>query len=553
MKTKFHLLIGVILLIVLLLSACTGNTTTTPATSNPTTTVPTTGPATTAPTTGPATTGPTTTATTKPTTPISGKDPNKYGGIFKSALTVGLSTPLGYPTESANDAYSLSRPALESLVDVKSGGKVIPLLATSWDIDVAAKTMTFHLRKGVKFHDGTDFNAKAVKWNFDLIMAAKKAPNFNSVEVIDDYTLRISVKVYKNTDLTGMFSGAFAIISPTNVEKNGVDYARNHPVGTGPFKFVEYQRDSKLTFARNDNYWDTGKPYLDGLEYYVAPEETVRKILFLRGDVHRLQAGGIIAQELKTSGYDSKSSAGGTFVLVPDSNNSTSQFADIKVRQALSYAINRESLAQGLGFGSLSPSYQLYSGNPQVVIPGLQKTEYNPTKAKELLNEAGYLKGFKTTVHTFTRLVQRDWVTALAKMFGDVGIQTTPDFPESGKYEEYRSKGWSNSLMAHGLINADNLNSIFNQYFPETNLAFPSVKKPAGFYEAINASITSPEVDPVKLQAVFKLMADDFMVIPFAEETVNIFYAKGVHDPGADEYPLTTFISREAWLEPSAR
>jgi ABC-type transport system substrate-binding protein len=93
--------------------------------------------------------------------------------------------------EAANDSYSLAKPALEALVAVKKGGILVPLLATSWTADPAAKTMTFNLRKGVKFHDGTDFNAQAVKWNWELIMAAKKAPNFKSVEVIDDYTIRV--------------------------------------------------------------------------------------------------------------------------------------------------------------------------------------------------------------------------------------------------------------------------------------------------------------------------------------------------------------------------
>jgi hypothetical protein len=103
------------------------------------------------------------------------------------------------------------------------------------------------------------------------------------------------------------------------------------------------------------------------------------------------------------------------------------------------------------------------------------------------------------------------------------------------------------------LINADNLNSIFNQYFPESQIFFPSVKKPAGFYDAMKASLTSPEVNGEKLRAVFKIMQDDLMVIPFAEEIVNQFYATGAHDPGADEYPTVTFLAQDAWLEPSAR
>jgi ABC-type transport system substrate-binding protein len=168
----------------------------------------------------------------------------------------------------------------------------------------------------------------------------------------------------------------------------------------------------------------------------------------------------------------------------------------------------------------------MYPGYATSAIPNLQKTEYNPTKAKQLLKDAGYPTGFKTSIHTFTRLVNRDWVTAIAKMLSDVGIQTTPDFPEAGKYEEYRGQGWTNSLMAHGFMSMDNLNSAFNLYFPQSNIAFPSVKKPAGFYDAVTKSITSPQVDPALLQAAFKLIADDLMVIPTEQIGVN-FYKEG--------------------------
>ena len=176
------------------------------------------------------------------------------------------------------------------MISVKISTEAAPILATSWDIDPAAKTMVFHLRKGVKFHDGSDFNAAVVKWNFELMMAAKKAPNFVSVEAVDDYTIKITVKNYQNTDLTGMSGGAFNVISKASFDKNGIEYTRSHPVGTGPFKFVEYVRDSKLTYAKNPNYWDTGKPYLDGVVYNVVAEETVRKIMFQRGDVHFIMA-----------------------------------------------------------------------------------------------------------------------------------------------------------------------------------------------------------------------------------------------------------------------
>jgi peptide/nickel transport system substrate-binding protein len=544
LKNKVQLLIGVILILVLMLPACAGNTATTataPATTTPATT--------TSATTTPA-------KTTSAATPGATRDTNKYGGVWKLSLNVGPSTPLGYMPESANDSYTAASPALETLISVQTDGTVIPVLATSWDIDPAAKTLVFHLRKGVKFHDGSDFNAQAVKWNYDLLLAAKKAPNVSSVDMIDDYTIRINLKVYQNTDFTGMSTGQFQIVSPTSFQNNGIDYTRTHPIGTGPFKFVEYQRDYKLTYTRNPNYWDPVLPYLDGVEYYVIAEETVRKMSFERGDTHMFRASTTTAQDLLKKGFPQITTAGGTYVLVPDSANESSPMANIKVRQAVSYAIDREAIATGLGFGMLKSAYQIYPGNPIVALPEGQylKTEFNPTKAKQLLAEAGYPSGLKMSIHTFVRVINRDFITAIAKMLGDVGIICDPDFPESGKYEEYRSKGWSNGMLAHALgMLGSNPSGFGTSYFPESNISFPSTKRPAGYYEVATASLTSPTVDTAKVQALSKLMADNFMVVPYAEEKVSNFYARGVHDVGGEKFLLTNFVAKYAWMEPSAR
>jgi peptide/nickel transport system substrate-binding protein len=409
--------------------------------------------------------------------------------------------------EAANDSYTAASPALETLLSIQKDGTVVPILATSWDVDSAAKTMVFHLRKGVKFHDGTDFNAQAVKWNYDLIIAAKKAPNIASVDVIDDGTVA-SISKSTRISILPVCLAVNQVISPTSFEKNVSNIpvlTRSVPVLSNLLNTSEIQS----WYTRNNNYWDPNLLYLDGVEYYVVSEETVRK-RFSSGDVHMIRASTNIAQELTKEGHATITEAGGTFVLVPDSANESSPFANIKVRQAVSYAIDRAAIAEGLGFGLMRPAYQVYPGNPVSAIPNLQKTEFDKAKAKQLLAEAGYPTGFKANIHTFVRVVPRDFITAIAKMMSDVGIQTNPDFPEPGKYEEYRSRGWNNAMLAHALVGMTNPNAMFNTYFPENNITFPSVKKPAGFYDAVKATLTSPSLDPVKVQAVFKLMTDDF-------------------------------------------
>jgi len=539
MKKALFILMALVVLSGLGLVACGEPTTTTPTTTTPATTTPA--------TTTPATTTPPATSTPATTTPPI----DKYGGVLKEVLTVGPATPIGYPPEGAPDALADAVPALETLVRIRNGGVVEPLLATAWEIAPDGKSVTFTLREGVKFHDGTEFNAAAVKWNFDKLIEAKRATDWESVDVIDNYTVRVNITGYKNTILTG-FGGGGGIISPTAVEKNGLEWARWHPVGTGPFKFVEYERDARLVYERNDYYWREGLPYLDGVEFVVIADETVRSIAFQKGDIHTMRASGITAVELRDMGFDYVTRPGGTFVLIPDSNNAESPFADRKVRLAISHAIDREALAEALGYGFSSPAYQVFPGFIETAIPNLNKHEFDQDLAKDLLAQAGYSGGFKTTIHAFIRVVPKDYVVAIANMLGEVGIIVEQDFPEAGKYSEYRFGGWSDAIMAHALGSMENMNSTFSFYFG--GIQFPSVQKPEGWQEAYDAALSSETVDPVKTRALAKLMHDDVMVIPYLEETAVAFIQKGVHDSGQLKDSLTTVTEYEVtWLDPELR
>ncbi len=109
-------------------------------------------------------------------------------------------------------------------------------------------------------------------------------------------------------------------------------------------------------------------------------------------------------------------------------------------------------------------------------------------------------------------------------------------------------------MLAHALgMLGSNPSGMGTSYFPESNISFPSTKRPAGYYETAAAALTSPTVDIAKVQAMSKLMADNFMVVPYAEEKVSNFYVAGAHDVGGEKYLLTNFIAKYAWLEASAR
>jgi peptide/nickel transport system substrate-binding protein len=539
MKRTLFVLLGFVLLLSMLLGAC-GKTTPSATTAAPATTQATVKPTTAAPTTA----APTTAAPTG----------EKYGGIWREALTVGPARPIGYPSEAGNDSFTDSSPANETLIGVKLDSSVYPILATSWKIADDGSSITLNLRKGVKFHDGSDFNADVCKWNLDLQIAAKTAgaSNWKSVDKVDDYTIRLNLISYSNTALTNLASGVTQQVSKAYVDKNGVEAARWKPIGTGPFILESFERDAKITYKRNPNYWDPGKPYVDGVTMTVIADATVRKLAYQKGDIDRLAvAGGLDASEMQKAGYEMKTQAGGTFVLVPDTANAASPWSNINVRLAASYALDRDALAKGLGLGFLLPAYQLYPGYPDTNIPNLALTKYDTAKAKQLLTQAGYPSGFKTTIYGFTRIVPTDYITAVAGYLRAVGIDITIDIPTAGKYDDLRYKGWSNAILGHGLITMSNKNSTLTTYFGGTG--FVSLKMPAGFKEGMEASLAAKTYDPKLMQACLQLIYDDQTVIAYTEQIQIAFYRKGVHDPGADELGIAWPRFKDVYIDKSAQ
>jgi ABC-type transport system substrate-binding protein len=191
--------------------------------------------------------------------------------------------------------------ASESLVYNDQTGTATPRLATAWQTSADGKTVTFTLRKGVKFHDGTDFNAQAVKYNFDLVRSkagTDLSKQVSSIDVVDDFTVKLNLPQPSNVLFNTL---AFtSIMSPTTLQQNGADWARTHIVGTGAFTQADFKRDVWLKFAKYSNYWDTGKPYLDAIEYDIIADATTAQIAFKAGaGQFLLQPSPKVAADLK--------------------------------------------------------------------------------------------------------------------------------------------------------------------------------------------------------------------------------------------------------------
>ena len=191
----------------------------------------------------------------------------------------------------AGAARDYAPPFFDRLLSVGDDGKYKPGLALSWDTSKDGKTITFKLRQGVTFHDGTPFNAQAVKSNLDNLIPPKATilTGITSVDVVDDYTVKLNLSSYNNLILYHFAANpATYMYSPEALKKNGADWATTHPVGTGPFMLKDYQPNISLTLVKNPNYWQKGLPYLDGIEMTMVPDPMTQMLTFKAGQANAI-------------------------------------------------------------------------------------------------------------------------------------------------------------------------------------------------------------------------------------------------------------------------
>ncbi|REJ26206.1 ABC transporter substrate-binding protein [Caldibacillus debilis] len=315
--------------------------------------------------------------------------------------------------ESIRVTYNI----FETLFEYDADLNIKPRLATSYETSEDGLTWTIHLRKGVKFHDGTDFNADAVVFNFERWMdpnnpyhdgdftyytflygGFKGDENHKIVHVkaLDDYTVEIRLKEKIAPFLSYLAIPMFGISSPEAIKKYDDKYGE-HPVGTGPFKFESWDRNDKIVLTKNENYYEEGKPYLDQLIFRVIPDNSARLSALKSGDIDIMD--GLNPDDKNAAESDQNLD----FVKRPSFNISylafnteKAPFNDVKVRQAINMAINKQGIIDAFFNGLAEPAK-----NPLPPVlwgynDGIPGYSYDPEKAKQLLAEAGYPDGFKT-------------------------------------------------------------------------------------------------------------------------------------------------------------
>lgn len=305
-------------------------------------------------------------------------------------------------TVTATNDFRILVNVYDGLVRFKDGTlEVEPALAESWEISEDGKTYTFKLREGVTFHDGSAFDAEAVKFNFDRMLREDHpfygtgpfplSFNFSSVEavnVVDSHTVEFQLSEAFAPFLSNLAYPTGLIVSPAAVEQHGKDYGRN-PSGTGPFRFVEWQSNQRVVVERNPDYWD-GPAQLEAVVFRPITDANTR--------VAEMMAGGIDVMvevppdNLATFAQDASfavAEQAGPHVWFAILNTRSGPFADKKVRQAANYAVNKETLVndvlQGTATVAAGPIPPAFNWVEDTVAP----YPYDPEKARALLAEAG--------------------------------------------------------------------------------------------------------------------------------------------------------------------
>jgi len=484
--------------------------------------------------------------------PVSGATGTRqYGGVLRVVDTP-PGTPFGVPWEVIGVSICSSIPALEPLVWMDRQGDLLPGLAESWKVAQDRKSVTFNIRKGVKFHDGTDLDAEAVRFNLQGEMDAKigDTRTWASVEAIDKYTVRINLKEYDNRMFVALAGTMGTVISPTALQKNGIEWARWHPVGTGPFEFVSYERDVAAKYKKFNNYWDKGKPYLDAVEirYMRDPQTMKASLLANEIDVFGENGGELIA-EMKSKGFQDIGADNGIVMLWPDSTNQDSPFADKQVREAVSSAIDREAIAKARGFGTWKLANQPAYPEQPAYLKDYRGQKYDPAKAKQLLAKAGYPNGFKTKIIPMPTVVDRDAAVAIQRFLADVGIEAEVEIPEMSRYRQYQTKGWR-GLLAQPWGFFASYNRLLGFYFYGAEVFF-STKRPQDLDKLFAESTATATPDVKKLQNLNRLLSEDLTVIPVYMHTRNYIVGKNVHDTGHMKWaswpwwtPATAWLSK---------
>ena len=371
-------------------------------------------------------------------------------------IAIQLEPPHLDPTSAAAGAIDsvLYSNVFEGLTRFDSSGDVIPGLAKSWEISEDGLTYTFMLNDGVMFHDGTTMDAEDVKFSLDRIGSedsanAQKAlyAAISEVNVIDPATVEIKLSEANGNMLFNLAWGDAVIVAPESIE--GI---KQMPIGTGAFKFESWTQGDKIELARNDSYWRT-PAVLTRATFKFISDPTAALGAMMAEDIY-VFSGFPAPDNLPQFEADPRfqvlvGSTEGETIL--STNNKMPPFDNVKVREALAHAIDRQSIIDGAMFGYGTPIGTHFAPHNPAYVDLTGMSSYDPEKAKALLAEAGFPDGFETTLFLPPPSYARRGGEIIASQLAQVGIKAEITNVEWAQWLEsvFKGKNFGLTIVSH--------------------------------------------------------------------------------------------------------
>ena len=426
-------------------------------------------------------------------------------------IAMQLEPPHLDPTSAAAGAIDsvLYSNVFEGLTRFMSDGSVVAGLAQSWDISEDGMTYTFTLRDSVTFHDGTTMDAEDVKFSLDRARAedsanAQKAlfEGINEVTVIDPTSLEVKLSAPNGNFLFNMAWGDAVIVAPESIE--GI---KQTPIGTGAFKFDQWVQGDRIEISRNPDYWGEA-PALESATFKFISDPTAAFAAMMAQDVDAF-AGFPAPENLPQFEADPRfqvlvGSTEGETIL--STNNKMPPLDDVRVRQAIAHAIDRQAIIDGAMFGLGTPIGTHFAPHNPDYVDLTTQSEFDPEKAKALLAEAGFADGFTTTLKLPPPSYARRGGEIIASQLRAVGIDTEITNLEWAQWleEVFRGKDFGLTIVSHTEPFDIGIYARPDYYFQYDNAEFQTLMSTLG-------ETSDPATRSELLAQAQRMISDDYV------------------------------------------
>lgn len=401
----------------------------------------------------------------------------------------------------------------ESLYDYKLDMSLEPVLATDYDVTEDGLEYTFYIREGVTFHDGTPLNAEAVKYNFDRVLDEEKNLRrrrnllyVDNTEVVDEFTIKVTLKEPFAPMINRIAS--LSIISPAALEEFGDEGILTNPVGTGAYVFESWTPGDKMIVRTNENYWREG-PKIDTLTFKPVTENGARIAMLQTGEADLIYP--MPTEQVKTVENDKNIEViegPSTIARFAFINMSKEKFSDVRVRQAMNYAIDKNAYAKVVKSGYAE---ELTSHVPTTIEYHKAQTpyEYNLEKAKELMKEAGYPDGFEAHIWAPNDTENMKGMQFISQQLAEIGIDVEVIPMEEGTLSDsiYKAQTPEESEVNMWYVSwsAFDFDGATRNLFHSTNI--PPAAPNVSYYMSDEADKLidsgATEVDPAKRAEIY--------------------------------------------------